>query len=131
MTRTARHGTAPIVAQDVWFWYANSDRPVLRGGKVQIEPGQVVALVGANGSGKTTLAKVLAGLYLPERGRVLLHGADTATAVRRVGYMLGALEATLAQGAPGTGMTTRRGSLRACIADGTPSRPSPESRTPP
>jgi ATP-binding cassette subfamily B protein len=30
----------------------------------------VVALVGPNGSGKTTLAKLLAGLYLPSRGRV-------------------------------------------------------------
>jgi ATP-binding cassette subfamily B protein len=72
----------PVVAEDLWFSYAGSDRPVLRDVSVRVEPGQVVALVGANGSGKTTLAKLLAGLYVPERGRVLLHGADTAQAER-------------------------------------------------
>jgi ATP-binding cassette subfamily B protein len=75
-------GAPPVVAEDVWFSYPNSERPVLRGVSVRVEPGQVVALVGANGSGKTTLAKLLAALYMPDRGRVLLHGADTATADR-------------------------------------------------
>ena len=81
-SRRGAPGTAPVVADSVWFSYPGSDRPALRGASVRVEPGQVVALVGANGSGKTTLAKVMAGLYLPERGRVLLHGADTATADR-------------------------------------------------
>jgi ATP-binding cassette subfamily B protein len=76
-------GAPPVDAQDVWFSYAGRPEPVLRGVSVRIEPGQVVALVGANGSGKTTLAKLLAGLYVPERGRVLLHGADTTTADRQ------------------------------------------------
>jgi ABC-type uncharacterized transport system ATPase subunit len=36
--------------------------------------GQVVGLLGENGAGKTTAMNVLAGLYLPERGRVLIDG---------------------------------------------------------
>lgn len=38
--------------------------------------GEIVFVIGGNGSGKTTLAKLLAGLYRPESGRVLLNGED-------------------------------------------------------
>src|SRR6185503_7759255 len=46
---------------------------------LQINSGEVVALVGENGSGKTTLAKVLSGLYEPDEGHVLWDGADVKT----------------------------------------------------
>jgi ATP-binding cassette, subfamily B, bacterial len=66
-----------IMAEGVTFSYPGSERIALHDVCMHIEPGEVVALVGANGSGKTTLAKLLAGLYLPSEGRVCWDGRDT------------------------------------------------------
>ena len=41
-----------------------------------LQPGERLALVGENGAGKTTLAKLLARLYDPSEGRILLDGRD-------------------------------------------------------
>jgi ATP-binding cassette subfamily B protein len=68
---------ARIRAEHVTFGYAGARGPVLRDVSLEIAPGQIVALVGENGSGKTTLATILAGLYVPERGRVTWNGRDT------------------------------------------------------
>jgi ABC-type sugar transport system ATPase subunit len=46
----------------------------LRGVDLSLRPGEVHSLVGANGAGKSTLAKVLSGLLVPDRGRVLIGG---------------------------------------------------------
>jgi ATP-binding cassette subfamily B protein len=73
----------PITAEHVTFSYPGSERVALDDASLHIEPGEVVALVGANGSGKTTLAKVLAGLYLPDEGTVCWNGRDTREADNR------------------------------------------------
>ena len=52
------------------------DRPVLDGLDLHVAPGESVALVGATGSGKSTVAGLLARLYDPDDGRVLLDGFD-------------------------------------------------------
>jgi ATP-binding cassette subfamily B protein len=52
------------------------DRPVLDGLDLHVAPGESLALVGATGSGKSTVAGLLARLYDPEDGRVLLDGHD-------------------------------------------------------
>jgi len=51
---------------------------VLRGVSFQVEPGQVVGLLGANGAGKSTLCNILSGLLRPDQGRVSLGRADLA-----------------------------------------------------
>jgi len=72
-----------IAAEAVTFSYPGSQRLALHDVSLHIEPGEVVALVGANGSGKTTLAKLLAGLYLPSHGRICWDGSDTREVDRR------------------------------------------------
>jgi branched-chain amino acid transport system ATP-binding protein len=51
---------------------------VINGVSLHVQPGEVVALVGANGSGKSTLLKAVAGLVRPLEGRVLLRGLEMA-----------------------------------------------------
>jgi ATP-binding cassette, subfamily B, bacterial len=48
----------------------------VRGINLHIAPGEKIALVGENGAGKTTLAKLVARLYDPTEGRILLDGVD-------------------------------------------------------
>jgi len=71
-----------IVVDEVSFTYPAGSEPALRGVSLNVQPGEVVALVGANGSGKTTLAKLIAGLYLPDGGAVRWDGVATAEADR-------------------------------------------------
>ncbi|MFI2762586.1 ABC transporter ATP-binding protein [Streptomyces echinatus] len=58
-------------------------RPALDDVSLTLPLGRIIALVGENGSGKTTLVKLLAGLYTPDRGRILWDGVDAARADRR------------------------------------------------
>jgi len=62
--------------QDVGFRYPGSDRWAVRHLSFAFEPGERIALVGENGAGKTTLVKLLARLYDPDEGRILLDGVD-------------------------------------------------------
>ena len=57
---------------------APDQHPALRDVSLEIRAGEVIALVGENGSGKTTLAKLLSGLYRPDRGHVRWDGVDVA-----------------------------------------------------
>src|SRR5262249_34544059 len=62
----------------VSFHYSPVTPPVVADASVDLQPGQLVAIVGASGSGKSTLAGLLAGLYTPETGRILYDGIDLA-----------------------------------------------------
>jgi ABC-type multidrug transport system fused ATPase/permease subunit len=77
-TRPAPHGFERLTVEDVSFTYPESDRPAVDGVSLEVGRGEVVALVGENGSGKTTLAKMLAGLYRPQGGRIRWDDVDLA-----------------------------------------------------
>src|SRR2546429_7362915 len=62
--------------EDVGFRYPGSDRWAVRHLTFTFEPEERIALVGENGAGKTTLVKLLARLYDPDEGRILLDGVD-------------------------------------------------------
>jgi ATP-binding cassette subfamily B protein len=69
--------------ENVTFSYpGDSTRPALDDVTLTLPLGRIIALVGENGSGKTTLVKLLAGLYTPDRGRILWDEVDAAAADR-------------------------------------------------
>ncbi|MGW3951761.1 ABC transporter ATP-binding protein [Streptomyces sp. NPDC004752] len=69
--------------ENVTFSYpGDATRPALDDVTLTLPLGRIVALVGENGSGKTTLVKLLAGLYTPDRGRILWDDVDAAGADR-------------------------------------------------
>ncbi|MBJ2120556.1 ABC transporter ATP-binding protein [Arthrobacter sp. MSA 4-2] len=68
-----------IDLKDIRFTYAGSDLEVLKGISLSIERGRHIAIVGENGAGKSTLIRILAGLYRPSSGAVLLDGRDLDT----------------------------------------------------
>ncbi len=62
--------------EDVGFQYKNAEKWALRHLSFELHAGEKLALVGENGAGKTTLVKLLARLYDPTEGRILLDGYD-------------------------------------------------------
>jgi ATP-binding cassette subfamily C protein LapB len=101
-----------IEFKQVTFQYPNDERDILRGVSFGIKPGERVAILGRNGSGKTTLEKLIAGLYQPSSGTVLIDGIDIrqldpAELRRNIGYVsqdvnlfFGSLRDNIVMGAP-------------------------------
>jgi len=65
--------------ENVGFRYPGTDKWAIRNLSFQLRPGEKLALVGENGAGKTTLVKLLARLYDPSEGRILIDGVDLRT----------------------------------------------------
>jgi ATP-binding cassette subfamily B protein len=62
--------------EGVRFAYPGRDTPVFEGFDLEIEAGRSLAIVGENGAGKTTFVKLLARLYDPDAGRIVVDGID-------------------------------------------------------
>ena len=67
-----------IIFDNVHFTYPGDEKESLRGVSLTIEKGSFVAVLGHNGSGKSTLAKHMNGILIPDSGRILVDGLDTA-----------------------------------------------------
>ena len=63
-----------ISMKNVDFNYPNSEKKVLENISIDINSGEIIAVVGENGSGKTTLSKVITGLYEPTKGDIFYNG---------------------------------------------------------
>lgn len=72
----ARPLSEGFVFENVGYRYPGNENWALRNVNFRLQPRDRLALVGGNGSGKTTLVKLLARLYDPTEGRILLDGKD-------------------------------------------------------
>ena len=82
-----------IEFKNVTFTYPGSKEPTLRDLSFKIASGEKVAILGKMGSGKSTIARLLAGLYEPDVGSILIDGVDLrqidqADIRRNIGSML-------------------------------------------
>ncbi len=59
------------------------ESPLLEDVNLQLEEGQCLVLLGPSGEGKTTLLKLMAGLQIPTKGRVLIHGINPEESSRK------------------------------------------------
>ena len=73
-----RHIADGIAVRNLTFSYPGTDAVVLDDVSVDLPAGSVVAVVGENGAGKTTLVKLLARMYEPTSGQILVDGVDIA-----------------------------------------------------
>ena len=67
-----------IEFQNVTYKYSETGREVLKNLSLEFYDGQFTCILGHNGSGKSTLAKHLNAILVPNEGRVLINGIDTA-----------------------------------------------------
>jgi PrtD family type I secretion system ABC transporter len=84
--------TGQISANALVFRPPGSDRTLLMGVSLRLEPGESLAILGASGAGKSTLSRLLIGLWAPSAGNVRLDGVDLAKWQRELigphlGYM--------------------------------------------
>ncbi|MEV3853046.1 ABC transporter ATP-binding protein [Streptomyces sp. NPDC050095] len=65
-----------IRLDNVVFQYPDKDQPAVDGVSLDLRRGEILAIVGENGSGKSTLLRLITGIYLADKGRILWNGSD-------------------------------------------------------
>jgi len=76
--------------ENVHFTYPKAKQEIIKGVSFNIEKGETVALMGPNASGKTTIGKIMARIYKPTQGRVMLYDMDiTQYSLGEVGKKIG------------------------------------------
>lgn len=65
-----------IELENIWFTYPSSEKQILKGVSLSLEPGNHIGIVGTSGGGKSTLVQILLGLYEPESGSVQIDGKN-------------------------------------------------------
>ena len=88
----AAESESVLAFRQVWFHYPDG-KEVLRDVSFELEKGKAYALVGPTGGGKTTTASLMARLYDPTQGSVLLNGRDIRSytpeeRARKIGFIL-------------------------------------------
>ncbi|MFY0577475.1 ABC transporter ATP-binding protein [Cystobacter fuscus] len=118
-----------VELRDVRFRYAGGEREILRGVSFEVEPGQLVAILGTTGSGKSTLINLIPRFYDVTGGAVLLDGQDvrevTLASLRsQVGIVLqdamlfsGTLRENIAYGRPEATLEEVQAAARAAQAE--------------
>jgi NitT/TauT family transport system ATP-binding protein len=87
MTAVLAPGRIDLTDVAVSFEARGARLQAVDGASLQIGGGEVVSLIGPNGSGKSTLLRVIAGLLVPDRGRVLLDDQPVSGPDPRVGLV--------------------------------------------
>lgn len=84
-----------IDANNIFYTYPKASAPIVRDVSIQVQKGQLVAVMGPSGCGKTTLLRLIAGLLQPQQGEVSLLGEplpyNRISALRRLRSQMGML----------------------------------------